>query len=306
MSAPGVSVVIPTRNRPDSLRSAVASVRAQTLESWELLVVDDGSSPPAQTAIRDLLDSEPRMRLLRLDRSHGAAAARNEGLAVAGGALVAFLDDDDVWDSSFLATMSAALSAGDGADVAYCALRYLHPAGGETVLPLPDLTGRDDPLSILVRGSFIGTPCVLARREAIEAAGGFDPALPRLQDWDLWLRMSRTSRFLRVDAPLVRVGMPDDRISTSTDRLVAACAMLAEHRPGELGLTRRQRGDFLYTLATVLMVSGARTAALPYFFRALLDRPGVPRRWAAAGIAAVAPALYRAVTRTREAREATR
>lgn len=294
---PEITVVLPTRNRPGPLLRAIESVRRQTFNGWQLIIVDDASRPAAASGLGTDLLREPRARLIRLEVRVGAAVARNRGIEEAEGGLLAFLDDDDEWDPQFLETMLAALNSSPEADVAYCGLRSRDGTGGPYVPPLPDLTGRSDPLSVLVRGNFIGTPCVLLRRDAIQAVGGFDPELPRLQDWDLWLRMATGSGFVQVPAPLVSVGTGEARISTSDDRLLRACTRLAERRPEELALTRRMRGDFLYTLATLLALNGLGRRARPFYMRALRSRPGPPRRILGAAAAMFAPAWFVAVTR---------
>jgi hypothetical protein len=83
------SIVIPTRDRPLLLSRAVDSALAQTHESLEVVVVDDGSAEPVELA------SHPRVRVIRHPQARGSAAARNTGLASARGRCVAFLDDDD-------------------------------------------------------------------------------------------------------------------------------------------------------------------------------------------------------------------
>lgn len=300
-SPPVVSVVIPTRDRPALLRRAVASVRAQTLEAWELLVVDDGSDPPARLVLEEILEQDSRVRLLRLEESAGAGAARNRGIDAARCRYVAFLDDDDSWAPEFLDRMTRSFDAGGGADVAYCGLRIRQPDGGETIPRVPDLSGEDDPLSTLVRGNFIDTPTVIARRDALRRVDGFDESLPRLQDWDLWLRLAPQSRFVRVGEPLVLASTTPGGISSSPARMAEACEILARRRPRELKLDRRQQGDFFYTLATFLVLGGARQRSFSYFLRALAHRPWPPRRWAAAAAAMLAPPLYDAVTRRRSA-----
>lgn len=298
---PRLTIVIPTRDRPALLVRAINSVRAQELGAWELIVIDDGSADAAAQGVRDAVASVPGATLVPLCPSVGAAAARNAGLERARGELVAFLDDDDVWVPTYLARMAASLDAHPGADVAYC--RRVIEADGRRHMPaLPDLTQRADPLQALVAGNFIDTSTALVRRERLRAVGGFDPALPRLQDWDLWLRLARASRFVYVDDVLVESRSTGDGISASPARLVEACRLLAERRPAELRMDARARAAFFYALATVLMVGGAPEAAGPYFHRSLRERFH-PRRLAAAATARLAPAFYRAVTRARRHRE---
>jgi glycosyltransferase involved in cell wall biosynthesis len=95
MDAPQVSVVLPTRDRAAVVGRAVASVLAQTFSDSELIVVDDGSTDNTIDVIRSFAD--PRLRVVRLTESGGPSRARNEGVRVSRGTLVAFLDSDDEW-----------------------------------------------------------------------------------------------------------------------------------------------------------------------------------------------------------------
>jgi glycosyltransferase involved in cell wall biosynthesis len=104
-----VSVIIPTLRRPDLLRRALASVFSQSWTSIEVIVVIDG--PDAAT--RALLDAmaDPRLTVLRHERSLGPGRARNAGAALARGAWLAFLDDDDEWLPDKLAVQLAGMSS---------------------------------------------------------------------------------------------------------------------------------------------------------------------------------------------------
>lgn len=99
---PSVSVIIPTRNRPQSVLGAIATAAEQTLRDLEIIVVIDGPDDATLTAVRGLKD--PRIRILPLATNRGAAAARNEGIAVARAEWIALLDDDDQWQPEKLAT----------------------------------------------------------------------------------------------------------------------------------------------------------------------------------------------------------
>lgn len=93
---PKVSVIIPTYNRSDLLRNAVKSVQSQTLENWEAIVVDDGSTDDTKAVTAELIKSDPRIKYL-YEENAGQGAARNKGLEVATGEYIAFLDSDDVY-----------------------------------------------------------------------------------------------------------------------------------------------------------------------------------------------------------------
>lgn len=104
---PRVSIVMPTYNRHDTILRAIGSVRAQSFDDWELLVVDDGSTDGTSDCVEGL---DPRLRVLRQE-NQGVAGARNTGLAAARGELVAFLDSDDAWPSHHLALATAFFDA---------------------------------------------------------------------------------------------------------------------------------------------------------------------------------------------------
>lgn len=100
-TSPTFSVVIPTYNRPRMLIRAVSSVLAQTMEAFEIIIVDDCSTSSYREVVGAFRD--PRVRTLRLPQHSGAAAARNAAVQNARGRYVAFLDDDDEFMPTFLA-----------------------------------------------------------------------------------------------------------------------------------------------------------------------------------------------------------
>lgn len=104
---PEVSIILPTYNRVDVIGRAVASVILQTHDDWELIVVDDGSTDGTVERLQGL---DPRLRIVR-QANQGVYAARNAGLAAAGGRYITFLDSDDEWLPHFLALTTAFLRA---------------------------------------------------------------------------------------------------------------------------------------------------------------------------------------------------
>ncbi len=184
--APDVTVVIPTRDRPAELARALSAVLGQRDVDLELVVVDDGSAVPAAAG------GDPRVRLVRLERSGGVSAARNRGLAEARGRYVSFLDDDDLWAPERLARMCA---RGDetGAGVVVSGTVKVDDAGRALSLEAPPPARM---LPALLRAyNVLGSPSgVVVRRSVLERTGGFDPAFSVLADWELWLRLAAVAR----------------------------------------------------------------------------------------------------------------
>jgi hypothetical protein len=188
-----VSVVIPTRDRPAHLRTALWSLARQDGGVAAVVVVDDGSAVPATAAAvgeRRPLD----VRLVRNARSLGVAGARNRGLEEVETAWVAFLDDDDVFLPGHLARVTAALTAAGGhragVGLGYAAVLVTDAARRpRNVIPAHPPA---DVALALHGGNVLPTPsCVVVRTDLVRGEGGFDPALTVSADWDLWLRVAR-------------------------------------------------------------------------------------------------------------------
>jgi glycosyltransferase involved in cell wall biosynthesis len=198
---------------------AVASVLAQTDPDLELLVVDDGSTDdtPARLAAVD----DPRLRLYRQPRT-GLTRALNRLLGLARADLIARLDADDLALPERLARQRAFMA--------------LHPEVGllGTAAREDDLTGR--PLGVvrppvddaglrraLIRANPFVHSSVMARRELLARAGGYDETLGVAQDYDLWMRLVRLTRLASLDEILVvrRLGPRRISVAREEDRLRA-------------------------------------------------------------------------------------
>src|SRR4029077_2815495 len=130
---------------------------------------------------------DPRVRILRREEQVGAGAARNAGVSVTRGELIAFLDDDDTWRPTKIERQVEMLAEHDDMDAVETGYD-LWEDERLLVRYVPDVD-RD------LRATLLAKPCmqpstVLLRRSAFEALGGFDPMLARVEDWDLWVRFS--------------------------------------------------------------------------------------------------------------------
>ncbi|GEM_PF-2805179 len=118
-SGPLVSVVIPLFNGAHTIRDAISSVTSQSLQDWEILVVDDCSLDQSVTVVRDLIDSnhELRIRLIQLSTNSGPSHARNVGVKQSNGEYVCFLDADDALMPGALEHLTS-LCRSSGSDIA--------------------------------------------------------------------------------------------------------------------------------------------------------------------------------------------
>ncbi len=185
-----VSVIVPTYQRRDYLLRAVASILAQTYERFELIVVDDGSTDGTDQALRDL---DRRLRY-HWQENRGPAAARNAGIAMARGEIVAFLDSDNRWRPHHLALLTDALARFPQAVLATSCPSF--QIAGRTPAARAELV--DALPSLLLRNVVGYTSCTAIRADALRAAGGFDEQLPVFEDTDLWLRLAMQGPFCMV------------------------------------------------------------------------------------------------------------
>jgi teichuronic acid biosynthesis glycosyltransferase TuaG len=97
-----VSIITPSYNSMKYIRSTIESVKAQSYQNWEMIIIDDCSKDDSVAFIQRLTEGEPRIKLIPLTENVGAAMARNRALDIAVGRFVAFLDSDDMWEPSKL------------------------------------------------------------------------------------------------------------------------------------------------------------------------------------------------------------
>jgi len=195
-----VSVITPVYNGAKYLGPALDSVLAQTMRSWELIVVDDGSTD----ATPDLLQRYTDPRIVKVRQEHsGEAAARNAGLRCATGEYVGFLDADDLLLPNALADLTAFLEQHPACDVVY-ADGYVRDENERYVTRLSDYRpGRytGDVLEPMTLTScVISLTCLLARRATIEERDiSFDRQLVIGPDWDFCIQLARHGRFGYLD-----------------------------------------------------------------------------------------------------------
>jgi glycosyltransferase involved in cell wall biosynthesis len=196
-----VSVVIPAFNAARTIGETLASLTSQTFGDFEAIVVDDGSSDTTASIVSS--NSDPRIRVISTANA-GVATARNHAISQASGALVAFLDADDLWEPGKLERQVEALRLRPEAGV--CVTGALRVGSDSRPLGAMPLTHPDDVTRALLFHSMI-VGCIssgLVRKDLLDAISGFNPAFSQCADWDLWLRLSLITQFEIIDLPLVR------------------------------------------------------------------------------------------------------
>lgn len=179
---------MPTHDRAGEVGRAAASVLAQDVDSLELVIVDDSSSDNTAAVLERLESEDRRVRVVRTDTSVGPCVARNRGIEVAQGELVAFCDDDDAWLPGVGKVVLDFLGTHPDV-VAASSWHVVHHAdsGAEVVFRGPlEYTSAQ-----LLWQNLVALPFAVVRRGALSFDVSFDPDLPTGEDWDLWLRCSQ-------------------------------------------------------------------------------------------------------------------
>lgn len=186
-----ISVVIPLFNKSAAIGRAVASVRAQTVTGWELVVVDDGSTDDSAEQVAAIAD--PRIRLVRQSNA-GVSAARNRGIAETSGEVIAFLDGDDWWEDGHLAEFERLTARFP--DAAMYSTAFAMDDGGRR--KVVSLAGHSEDSLRMVEDYFskaaqteppVNSSCVALRRRCIEAIGGFPEGIHAGEDLITWARL---------------------------------------------------------------------------------------------------------------------
>jgi glycosyltransferase involved in cell wall biosynthesis len=276
---PSVGVVVPTRDRPQELRRALAGILGQDYPGEvEVVVVFDGSEP-------DRSLEQEGVRTIENTRTVGLAGARNTGILSLSTDLVAFCDDDDEWLPGKLEAQVRALSA-NGAD--FVTTGVLVSYGDRTV---PRLAGTE----VITREQLIrsrmamlhSSTFVIARQPLLDEIGLVDESIPGAQgeDWDLLLRAAGVQPIVHVDEPLVRVfWSASSYFGRRWDTKLASLRWMLERYP-DLARDRRAAARVYGQLAFAHAAQGEARDAFSWSARAVRRSPLEPRAYIAAVVA---------------------
>ena len=288
---PTVSVIIPTRNRKALLETSLTTVEEQKDVSLEVIVVDDASTDDTPATLSQLAEGG-RLRWLRNPRPMGAAVSRNLGAEMARGEFIAFNDDDTVWKPNKLARQVEAMRANPDASLCHA---YQEIVGHDNVarkIGDESFVGPETYREMLTRFP-ITTAVMLTPRADFEAVGGFDPTLPRLQDWELGLRLARRGSLVMVPEVLIQNILLPGGISSNHEALETAADLVYEKVAREHGPTSTEAGLLSMGLAHALLVHGRSERGKAYLRRARKRIPGDPRLKAMSRAAALGAWSYR-------------
>jgi len=287
-SSPQVSVVIPAYNCAGTIERTISSVLNQTFKDTEIIVVNDGSTDDIETPLKKYASDV----ILIHQQNGGPSKARNQGISLAKGRYVAFLDADDSWFPEKLERQVDLLERHP--EVGFCstATRVI---SGDNDRPSPwscpkEMAGSLLKLLFLNNGAIAGsTSGVLVRRELLEQCGGFDESLKGVEDTDLWMRLAAISGYRCIDTELVTVFKRHG--SQSSDLALMLESALRVMKKNRCLLPRRDRGRFWHQAYAGILTDyakgeyrqGQRIKAIRHLMQAFCHAP-IRRGLLAAGL----------------------
>lgn len=197
MSAPFFSVIIPTHNRPDDLANALKSLCNQNYDNFEAIVINDGQDDITEVVEQCGLT---RIQVIKTEGGTGPSSARNAGLKVASGDVVAYLDDDDIFHPNHLETHAEQYKV-SGVSVVYSDAQcttITHDGNGKKAIETEVVHSRAFDADALMISNYIPIICLSHRREHLDKTGFFEPDLWYLEDWDLFIRLSQHHDFTHI------------------------------------------------------------------------------------------------------------
>ncbi|MCC5898755.1 MAG: glycosyltransferase [Phormidium sp. BM_Day4_Bin.17] len=208
---PLVSVIMPVFNRSKIIRESIFSVLRQTYKWLELIVIDDASTDDTVKVVSEIEDQ--RLKLLRLPTNQGHSFSRNEGLKIANGEIIAYLDSDNTWETRYLSAIVGAYDRLPLADAIYSGMLLYSGSNSQLFAVRYGHFHR----SLLENRNYIDLNVFTHKRKLFNKIGGFNENLRRYTDYDLILKYSEVATLYSVPILLVNYFYNKDKNTVTND-----------------------------------------------------------------------------------------
>lgn len=298
---PQVSVIIPTYNRSEFLRVAVSSALAQTLQDFEIIVVDDASEEDTGEVISQFEDK--RIRLIRHERNQGVSVARNSGVVNSRGKYIAFLDDDDEWFPEKIQRQFDLLEQSPkNVGVLYTGSLAVESGSGKTLYQLVPTQKGNLFEEMLLQDSLAPTSTFFVRKDCFEKVGLFDVEFEHGEDFDMWLRIAKEFQFDYLKEPLIKFTVPDKKSSLSSSyeaRIRGGEAQLKKYG-AMFALDRRHYSRRYLDLGVLYCCNGNVRKGREAFLQAIKIDPLEPRPYFNLGLSVFGPNNFKKLKNLKE------
>lgn len=261
-NSPKVTVIVPTHNHAHFLPDCLSSIKAQTYDDYEVIVVNNGSTDDTEEVVRRL--AWDKLKYHYQKDTGSVAGPRNTGIRLASGEFAAFLDSDDSWHERKLEKVMAVLEENKGIDIISHPLVFMRQGKKNKIITVGPLE-KDMFASLLIDNRLLGSATVV-RRSVIAGVGGFDPRkeFVHVEDYDAWLNIaSQGKKFYFLKEPLGTYRVHASNLSSDFKTvLLNEKNVVDKHFKNFKG--RRLRKLFLYRDRICLIYS---KMGIQYFFR---------------------------------------
>ncbi len=263
-----ISVIIPTYNREDTIERSLKSVLNQTYLDFEVIIVDDFSSDGTLSVLSKFNDS--RIKIIELDENKGANFARNIGIESAKGEYIAFQDSDDFWLPNKLERQIEIIHE-KNCDVVVCDMIGIDEIDNSFYKILSNdrksgyITFED-----LLYENFVSTQMVIGRKE-IFIENNFDISLPRFQDWELFLRISKKSSIFFINDKLVIQYLQSNSLSKKPEKAIDGLNAINRKFSFDINNNKKIKAHHLYLKGVFSALSKRKHAS--YFLRSFATFP---------------------------------
>lgn len=240
----------------------------QTYQDLEIIIVDDGSRDNTERVIKNFKDE--RIRYIQHNQNKGASAARNTGIRESRGKYIAFQDSDDEWFSNKLEKQIEAFAdAPPEVGIVYSGF-YRIEADRKLYLPSDQLSLKEGNIhNELLKGNFVGTPTVLMKKECFRNQRYFNESLPALEDWELWIELSKYYTFRYIKKPLLCSYSTPNSINLNENNMLKAHEIILLTHLDDFSKNKKNLSEHYYDIGTGLCSIGNFNNGKNYLIKSL-------------------------------------
>ncbi len=274
--APVISIIMPAFNAEQTLLASIKNVQQQTQKSWELIIINDASTDQTRVIAQTHAKQDSRIRIVDLSENSGVSQARNMGVEIARGNFIAFLDADDLWESTKLHKQLAFhldhpnILISHTNYISFSNTGYTRRSWSQLFTPRGKKNGLL--LPILYYRNIIGTLTVMMRKELFLQCGGFDSRLRVGEDYDLWLKVAKKKyTFGYLNERLAFYRISPNSLTKHTEKWKKQLkTILDTHLDTPGPFSNKAWGNYYRYFGTIHMKKGNFKLAGLYFSKSLL------------------------------------
>lgn len=268
---------MPAYNAANTIAESIESVLNQTYENWELLIINDCSKDNTASIVNSYTSQFDNIKLIDFKANKGVCIARNEGIKAATGEYICFLDSDDLWLPSKL-ELQTELHRKNNFAISHTDF-YSFDANGIVKRPWSKIMEigqlkSGDLLRQLYHKNTVGILTVMVQKKVLVDMNGFDPKVPSLEDYDLWIRIAEAGhQFGYLDIKLARYRIVSGSLSNSTNKYKRVFKKfiykhISKHR-SDVALIDKIWGNYYRHFGTMYFKSQQYRLSAKYFIKSI-------------------------------------